>query len=42
MKFKIKLDGQFNVVRLWALAAERKVTCHDSQYEINYEMLESS
>lgn len=42
MKSKIKLDGQFNIVTLRALTAERKVTCLESQYEINYETLESS
>jgi hypothetical protein len=42
MKSKIKLDGQFNIVTVRALAAERETTRLDSQYEINYETLESS
>jgi hypothetical protein len=42
MKSKIKLDGQFNIVTLRPLAAERKATCLERQYEINYKTLESS
>lgn len=42
MKSKIKLDGQFNILTLRALAAGRKATCLESQYEIKYETSESS
>jgi len=42
MKSKIKLDGQFNIVTVQALAAEHEATRLESQYEINYETLESS